>query len=156
MGQKGKFFFKIRGQRKPVGLKEEAGQATGASVAPGRGLFPWLRREGVEAYSLPSAGVGSLVSSVKMEVWEKSHWPPTQSRFPGAQVGSVEGVSWRIKVRCAEEQVQLPPAPGPDSWKCTQVLSNIEKPHFGCADEKIVVKELCLYDNVAPVGEPRG
>lgn len=43
----------------------------GAGVAPGTGMFPWLPREGAEAYSLPSAGVGSLVSSVKMEVGEK-------------------------------------------------------------------------------------
>lgn len=123
---------------------------TGAVWLRVRGLFPCLHQEGVEAYSLPLAGVGSLVLSVTMEVWEKSQLAAFQSWLPGATGGfCVEGISWSIKIKCAEEQVQLPPAPVPDSWKCTQVLSNVEKPHFGCADKKIIVKELCLYDDVA-------
>lgn len=129
---------------------------TGAVWLRVRGLFPCLHQEGVEAYSLPLAGVGSLVLSVTMEVWEKSRLAAFQSWLPGATGGfCVEGISWSIKIKCAEEQVQLPPAPVPDSWKCTQVLSNVEKPHFGCADKKIIVKELCLYDDVAPGGEKR-
>lgn len=52
------------------------------------------------------------------------------------------------------KNVKLPPAPVPDSWRCTQVLlSNVEKPHSGGADKKVVVKKLCLYDDIAPVGE---
>lgn len=35
------------------------------------------------------------------------------------------------------------------------LLSNVEKSHSGCAYEKIVVKKLCLYDNIPTVSKKR-
>lgn len=63
---------------------------TGAVWLRVRGLFPCLHQEGVEAYSLPLAGVGSLVLSVMMEVLgEKPTGCLFRAGFLVPQVGSV-------------------------------------------------------------------
>lgn len=63
---------------------------TGAVWLRVRGLFPCLHQEGVEAYSLPLTGVGSLVLSVKMEVLgEKPTGRLFRAGFLVPQVGSV-------------------------------------------------------------------
>lgn len=63
---------------------------TGAVWLRVRGLFPCLHQEGVEAYSLPLAGVGSLVLSVTMEVLgEKPTGRLFRAGFLVPQVGSV-------------------------------------------------------------------
>lgn len=57
-------------------------------MAPGMGLFPCTRQEGVEAH--PALGwVGFSLVSEDGGLGRRANWPPSRSWFPGAQVGSV-------------------------------------------------------------------
>lgn len=121
------------------------------------GFVPMLA-PGVEACPLLLVGVGSLVLSVKMEVLgEKANWLPIQSWFPGATGGpALEESAGVSKNQTCGGEKQSFLLPCSKFLKYTHVLlSDVEKPHSGRADKKVVIKELCLYDDIAPVGENR-
>lgn len=68
----------------------------------------------------------------------------------------VGGISWSIKNQTCGGEKQSFLLPCSKFLKYTHVLlSDVEKPHSGRADKKVVIKELCLYDDIAPVGENR-
>lgn len=112
MGQEGKFFQNQR-PKKACRAQGGGGAGDGRTVAPGMGLSPCLHQEGVEACPLRSAGVGSLVLSVDMEVvGEKASWLPIQSWFPAVTGGfCVEESAEVSKIKRVEQKVKLPPAP---------------------------------------------
>lgn len=121
-------------------------------MVPGMGLFPCLHQERVEACPLPLVGVGNLVLSVEMEVLgEEANWLPIQSWFPGATGGSaLEESAGVSKIKRVEEKSKASSCPCSKFLKCTHVLlSDVEKPHSGCADKKVIIKEFCLYDDIA-------
>lgn len=83
-----------------------------AGAAPGMGCSRvFARRDSRLIYPRPLLG-GSLVLSVKMEVLGEEPLAAYSELVSWCTGGfCVEGVSWSIKVRCAEEQAQLPPVP---------------------------------------------
>jgi hypothetical protein len=90
---------------------------------------------------------------------EKSHLVTYMKLVPGGHKQVLHQGNW---VKCQKSNVWrkkvnnfLLPAK-PQFLKCTQVLlSNVEKPHSGRAYKKIIVKKLCLYDDVPPVRKKR-
>lgn len=141
MGQEGKFFQNQRPRRRGRDRR---------SAVPGMGLFPCSHQE----LSLsPALGWG----------WEFSLVSEDGSFGRKGQLATytelvswchrwvcVGGISWSIKNQTCGGEKQSFLLPCSKFLKCTHILlSDVEKPHSGRADKKVVIKELCLYDDIA-------
>lgn len=150
MGQKGKFFSKPEAKESLWGPRRRRADDR-LSVAPERVCSHVCARK--ESRLIPALGWGWGFSLVN-EDGRKATYSELVSWCTGGFC--VEGVSQlEYPSQVCKGTSSASSCPRPNSWKCTQILSNIEKPHFGCADKKIIVKELCLYDDIAPVGKNR-
>lgn len=111
----------------------------------------------------PGLGLGVESGQWKMAAWEeRAVWLPTQNWSPGGRrwvaVQGIRGGNVKNQMRGGKKStVSSFPPPKPKFLKCTHILlSNVEKSHSGCAYKKIVVKKLCLYDNIPTISKKRG
>lgn len=155
MGQVGKFFQNQRPK------KACRAQGRGGAGDDAVWFLVWVCSHActrMESRLVPCTRLGLGVQSCqwRWRFWEKK---PTgylyRAGFLVSQVGSVLKESAEVsKNQTSGAKSKASSCPRSKFFKCTQVLlSDIEKPHPGRADKKVVVKELCLYDDIAPVGE---
>lgn len=159
-------FFQNQGPKEdalPVGPKEEA-EGVGTALALVVSICPCVTLG--RSQGSPSALVWGWELSLVSGRWRLGRKEPSGYLHRTGPLVAAGGLPYRelgvemSKIKCVEEKSQqFPPFPpqNPNFLKCTHILlSNVEKSHSGCAYKKIVVKKLCLYDNIPTISKKRG